>query len=512
MILVFGAAALAGALISLPLFKLGRGVNPAGLERVERFACMSVFPVLLIAAFWVVSQMYPAGYLRVLGIVAALPILITLLVVLRRGGAHLRSLPQIAAGVTLLAVGGSEAVLSAAAAGAPPAKFPALMAQLGGARALHALAASLGDPDAEIRHTAAAELAKLGAVATPTFTAALGDRDVRIRRIAAQAVSKSPGAAHTALLSNLLRDPDRNIRESAATGLMRLADPATIPALIAACAAEPEAQVRTHFMYPLERMGAVVVPTLSRLSKDDDPSVRVAISQVLGRFASGPSTLLLLELVREDDDPRVRQTAAEEAGKSATSARESEVRRLAGLQNGTEFQDLTRGYVDAQTVLQGLAAAASDPHPRVREAAVKGIGEILDAENDEMNGLKLDLRDPENGLTPVDYTVVVGALSRTAVDPDAGVRGAAAIALNAHPDRRTAPAMVRALGMAPSAPALTALAEALGKVGDRQAIPALKAADSREEPRGPCDICKALFLLGAQDAIRHRVVIERGRE
>jgi HEAT repeat protein len=511
-ILIFAAAALVGAIVSVPLLKQARGVSPDRLERVERFAAATIFPLLLLAAFWVTLGLYAADYLRVLGIVAALPILVTLLVVLRRGGAHWRRLPQIAAGVTLLAVAGSEAVLANAAAGGPPAKYPALLTKLAGPRALGGLAASLQDNDPQIRIQAAQELLTLGPVAAPVLGTALEDRELTVRRCAAAAVAKAPEPRHQAVLCRMLRDSDKEIRGSAVSALGRLADPASVPALVAALAEQTDpVGERTQLGDALGRMEHRLIPALRPFLTDESPAIRIAAVEALGRGWKGPATLALLEVAPKDPDGRVRAAAFKQAANTAWTIRNSDIDRLAGLENGGSVYNSASGFVDQNLVLKVLAVGTRDQDPLARLAATHGIEQVWSADARRSKELRIDLKDPENGLWPVNYQPAFDAVAARLQDPDVGVRKAAAEALKSRPDRLSAPALIQALSRESDSMIVPILAEALGDAGDARAIPVLRSMDARHSTNQYCELCKALYKLGVRSGLRHGILIVRGK-
>mmetsp|Transcript_116087 Transcript_116087/g.205572 ORF Transcript_116087/g.205572 Transcript_116087/m.205572 type:complete len:147 (-) Transcript_116087:98-538(-) len=87
------------------------------------------------------------------------------------------------------------------------------------------LAEALSDEDAQVRHSVAAALRKLGAAAHPQAAAlaeALRDNDARVRRAAAKAlqgIGAAGTAPHAAALAEALNDADVKVQRAAAEAL-----------------------------------------------------------------------------------------------------------------------------------------------------------------------------------------------------------------------------------------------------------------------------------------------------
>jgi HEAT repeat protein len=104
------------------------------------------------------------------------------------------------------------------------------------AAAVQLLIGQCADPDPDVRACAVYALGSLGeraAQAAPTLARRLGDSSVYIGQLAADALARI-GPAATPLLIDRLTNGTPHVRGRAARALAQLADPAAIPALVAA--------------------------------------------------------------------------------------------------------------------------------------------------------------------------------------------------------------------------------------------------------------------------------------
>jgi hypothetical protein len=237
-------------------------------------------------------------------------------------------------------------------------------------------------------------------------------------------------------------------------------------------------------------------------------------------------------MAAEDPDARARAGAIAAVAVAAATVRRDEALLLVSLEQGIPLAGSASGYVDPSRVLKALVAGTHDRVAIVREASVAGISTLVQATDTTLNGFKLDLRDPDNGLTPLDFSAAQAAVLQRLSDPDARVRALAAGALDGKMSPSAVPILIRALGRvleerprdASSFLSVTSVAynrasnplpylcKALVATHDPRAIPALAARDAHYTPTGYCDLCEALYRLGAPERVRHQVLIRREQE
>lgn len=510
MIWAIAATFLAGALVSAPLLRGSRELPLAAVEKLEARITWIMCPLLFGLLCWVAIRLYAAGYLRILGGVAALPVLIVFLLVLRGTTIHWRRLPQLAGVLALIAFGGSEAVLACAAAGGLPSRYPEMLHEMAGPRAVAGLGAALDQSDTQVRLQAAQKLKECGPAAIPVLAPALQDSDDRIRAIAAEVVSKSGDPRYIPALTGLLRDRNKPVRSSARYGLWRTKDPAVVPALLAAMSEQDDLAERLEFQNLFTNMGSSSRTQLIQALSDGDKQVRRAAAEAMSENGGAAVVQALIHSAKKDPEDDVRLTAVASLSQLAQRSRQDEVINLLALRDGSMISLNRRAYIDADLVLSALAAAARDRAPNVRAAAAKGIESVFGAAEMISNAGALNPKDPDGDLTPLNEGPAVTALTALLSDPVDSVRSAALAGLVKHADRRALPGLIKSLQSAKETDQHYAC-QALMAIGDPSAIPALKEADRHSNDPGYCDICKALYVLGARDGIRHDVYLDEPR-
>ena len=161
--------------------------------------------------------------------------------------------------------------------------------------ALAPLAATLRDPEVDVRTNAVYTLTRLGQQpnggpgVTPALLGALKDPEPGVRKVAASAfrsMEAPPRGAISALVETL-RDTNAEVRAEAAFGLMGFHSPPAreaVPALSTAFAQDPDRQVRVNAARALGLMGPVArdaVPVLRAGLRDADERVRDAAAEAL---------------------------------------------------------------------------------------------------------------------------------------------------------------------------------------------------------------------------------------
>jgi HEAT repeat protein len=195
----------------------------------------------------------------------------------------------------------------------------------------------------------------------------------------------------------VLKDPNPDLRRTAAQALGKIARKEAAPALLAALR-DSDAGVRRHAAWALGMIGEDALgpehSPLAELLFDIDPGVREAAALALGRTGDTQAGMeLLLERLQEPETP-------------------ADSKRLAAA---------SLGGMEARSAVTGLIRLLADPDARVRRWAIAALGEIAD----------------EQAVTPL------GA--RLAKDPDPGVRLEAAFRLGKFGGVTAKPALAAAL-------------------------------------------------------------------
>ena len=198
-------------------------------------------------------------------------------------------------------------------------------------------------------------------------------------------------------LTTVLKDPNPELRRTAAQSLGKIGRKEAAPALIAALR-DPDASVRRQAAWALGMIGEDALgpdrSPLAELLFDTDPAVREAAATALGLTGDTQAGIeLLLERLQE-------------AGTPADS------KRLAAA---------AFGGMEARSAVTGLTRLLADPDARVRRWAVAALGEIADTQTVKPLGMLL------------------------AKDPDAGVRLEAAFRLGKFGGAAARPALTAAL-------------------------------------------------------------------
>lgn len=200
-------------------------------------------------------------------------------------------------------------------------------------------------------------------------------------------------------LTALLNDQDPQVRFAAAQALGKIASPDTVPALL-------------HSLH------------------DNDPAVRAVSAWALGNLGEDVLDQAGPELVARLDDPSpfVKRAAAQALG--AVGSTPATIERVTERLAHGDI-DTRRAAVQALIWLESgpayrtLIKALNDPDPQVRQGAVAALGEM------------------------VDPRALPAIRDRLLKDVDAGVRGEAAYRLGKFGDRTVAPALKTAAARDP---------------------------------------------------------------
>jgi HEAT repeat protein len=318
----------------------------------------------------------------------------------------------------------------------------------GGALAL----AALGDPDDDVRLSAADAAIRLRAgEATDLVAGWLNAPDVRLRRKACEVARALPSARSVAPLARTLGDPDAEVRAAAAEALGNQASGDAVAPLLGRLD-DPTPAVRIQIALALARLGdaRAVVPLVGKV-QDSSPDVRQAVARALGDLGDARASAALVLALRDQVD---------------------DVRRdvLVAL-----------GRMRAMDAVDAIAPFVADRSPSLRAAAFAALGRI--GSPDAVRVLVRVLGTGDDAGAGLERTAVRDALvaaagasvSSTAAPLQALLAGSpspaeatsAAWVLGALRAHAQASALIAALrrGTLPVAAALHALADA-GTAGD----------------------------------------------
>jgi len=157
--------------------------------------------------------------------------------------------------------------------------------------AVEALSAALRtDANTQVRATAAWALGNVGdRSSADALSTALSDASPEVRKRALWALGNSDLKQAPPKVIAMLSDKDPELRELAAWVLYEIEDPASIPALEAALAREPDKELQIDYIRALAAVGEKSVTALKGLLESKDPEIRtIAVKALAGGNATGP--------------------------------------------------------------------------------------------------------------------------------------------------------------------------------------------------------------------------------
>jgi beta-lactamase regulating signal transducer with metallopeptidase domain len=157
--------------------------------------------------------------------------------------------------------------------------------------AVEALSAALRtDANTQVRATAAWALGNVGdRSSADALSAALSDASPEVRKRALWALGNSDLKQAPPKVIAMLSEKDPELRELAAWVLYEIEDPASIPALEAALAREPDKELQIDYIRALAAVGERSVDALKGLLDSKDPEIRtIAVKALAGGNATGP--------------------------------------------------------------------------------------------------------------------------------------------------------------------------------------------------------------------------------
>jgi HEAT repeat protein len=404
---------------------------------------------------------------------------------------------------------------------------------------------SLRDSDAQTRKNFFQRIHKNDAVVVPILAELLQDESADLRRGAAEGAGRvGPAAAATVrlLCSAALRDPDQRVRVESNRALDRIGE-AALPQLMEALDDNSVRAVATAKLGQLGPAARPAVPPLLRQLQERDRSIRELARAALDRIGlDRETTAPALGRILEDDTSELRFWAAETlVGLDVAYAGRAIPVLFQGFQANSAFHDRA---VQALTKLgtpavPALLRAVQDPGAHLRAGAVETLGGIhapeiapalfgalKDADDAvrhraayalERSGTaiipaeRVALRDPEDHvrLTTLELLAKLGraaqsesgAVQSALKDPNAGVRKAAAVALEQISPDDVPPlveALVQALREAQAGPRIEAAKSlALFETRAKAALPALVAALEDADPQVRSAAADTLGAIGA---------------
>jgi HEAT repeat protein/beta-lactamase regulating signal transducer with metallopeptidase domain len=302
-----------------------------------------------------------------------------------------------------------------------------------------------------------------------------------------------------AALTAALKDPDREVRETAMHALVQLRDPSIFEPLVQALKdASPDVRERAARGLGDLRDARAIAPLTAAL-KDENASVREGVVFSLGQLRAQSSAAAIAQAL-QDQSPSVREQAAFALGQiREAQAVDPLIHALKDTSASVREQAaFALGQLRDKRAVPGLTTALSDTSASVREQAVFALGQLrdpaaVDALITAMRDAKADVRQQAAfALGQIRDARAVDALIPALKDTDPEVRGQAVFALGQLRDRRAVDALIAAIKDS-SAEVRGQVAFALGQLRDARAIDALTAAlkDSSSEVRQ-----QAAFALG----------------
>lgn len=190
------------------------------------------------------------------------------------------------------------------------------LAKISWKSAIPALEKSLTDSHRLVRFAAVETLETLREepeVATTLLIRAFKDKDEVVRSKAVLVLSKfNPGAASVTAITNMLADPDSNVREAAASalGVFGGASKKAVPELVKMLK-DRSCWVRCRAVESLGKIhydAATVVPALMAALEDEHPAVREWATKTLGSFGR-EAKIAIPKLTALSDDPNLGDQA-----------------------------------------------------------------------------------------------------------------------------------------------------------------------------------------------------------
>jgi HEAT repeat protein/beta-lactamase regulating signal transducer with metallopeptidase domain len=245
-------------------------------------------------------------------------------------------------------------------------------------RTVSALIEALKDPDKEVRETALSALAQLRdpRVFEP-LSFALKDTSPSVREQAAFGLGQLRDARAVEPLTAALKDTNADVRQQAAFALGQIRARAAVGALSAALK-DTDADVREQAVFALGQIrDASSVDAIGPALHDPNPSVREQAAFALGQIRDRRAVDPLISALK-DEKPDVREQAAFALGQLRDSrAVEPLVIALKDANADVREQSaFALGQIRDPRAIDGLTAALKDANASVRQQAAFALGQI----------------------------------------------------------------------------------------------------------------------------------------
>jgi len=234
---------------------------------------------------------------------------------------------------------------------------------------------ALKDPSKNVRAVAAAALGKAGdATAVEPLLGVLTDEDWAVRKAAGDALAHLRDKRAVEPIIALINDLDQDVRETAVQALGEIRDRSAVECLVGALV-DPQLSVRTLAADALRKIdprwekleqALSAIPRLRVALRSNDYGVRQAASEVLGKLDK--SHIAAPQLDGTDATPiRVRQQVALGVLRKALSDQDP-ILRLAAAE--------ALGRAADRRLTTPLVAVLADPQPWVRRAAAIALQKL----------------------------------------------------------------------------------------------------------------------------------------
>lgn len=254
------------------------------------------------------------------------------------------------------------------------------LAARGSSRAGAALAGRLHDPDPATRGVAAWGLGKLGdrAALDPLVTA-LRDRDVHVREMAVLALGDLRDPRAVPALAALATDPEHGVRSVITVALREIGGDAAAGALARLLGADPDPHTRVMAATALTRFdGRGRRTALESALTDTVPDVRATAAGALAAIGSRASVPALLAALAREPDLDARDALIHALGASKDPAAvDGLVAALAdSVPELRESAAHMLGLLGDERAVEALFAATRDPDHQVRLTAVWALDSL----------------------------------------------------------------------------------------------------------------------------------------
>jgi HEAT repeat protein/beta-lactamase regulating signal transducer with metallopeptidase domain len=245
-------------------------------------------------------------------------------------------------------------------------------------RTVSALIEALKDPDKEVRETALSALAQLRdpRVFEP-LSSALKDTSPSVREQAAFGLGQLRDARAVEPLTAALKDTNADVRQQAAFALGQIRARAAVGALSAALK-DTDADVREQAVFALGQIrDASSVDAIGPALHDANPSVREQAAFALGQIRDRRAVDPLISALK-DEKPDVREQAAFALGQLRDS-RAVEPLVIALKDANADVREqcaFALGQIRDPRAIDGLTAALKDANASVRQQAAFALGQI----------------------------------------------------------------------------------------------------------------------------------------